>query len=129
MRLEAFAQLLKDAGAGQPGRDLFVYFMPDDVTAGILLRTPLQGDVIDHELPGYHPAGQFQMIVRAQDYAAGFALCERAMPVLTLLNAAVGSYHVNYCRPRHEPIVYPRSSGSNLEFAINFDCNYVAPVA
>jgi hypothetical protein len=47
------------------------------------------------------------------------------MALLTFLNQDVGPYHVNHCRPRHEPIVYPRSVGSNLEFAVNFDVNYV----
>lgn len=135
MRLEGLAALLQDANLGKPGVDLFCYYMPDDVRQGIVLRIGLIGSPIDHELPGYRPQGTFQLITRAQTFDKAFDLAEAAAAVLTLVNEplgtaatngeAVSAYHVNYSRARHEPIVYPRSAGGNLEASINFDINYV----
>jgi hypothetical protein len=126
MRLEAFAALLQEAGLGKAGSTLFCYFMPDDVRQGIVLRIGLIGSPIDHELPGYRPQGTFQLITRAQSYDTAFDLAESAAAVLTLVNEPLGTeYHVNFSRARHEPIIYPRSAGANLEAVINFDINYV----
>jgi hypothetical protein len=126
MQLDAFVTRLHDAGVGERGKTLFAYYMPETVKTGVLLRTGLAGASIDPELPGYRPDGEITMIVRASRYEAGFALTERAVQALIVESPEVlGAYQINHCRPRHEPIVYPRSSGDGLEFSVRFDVNAV----
>lgn len=124
--LEELAKRLEEAGIGIRGRTIMVYFMPPNVDGGVLLRIGLDGAEIDHELPGYRPRASFQLIVRAKTYDIGFDVTRRASEALTLpAETTLGSLRFNYCRPRHDPIVYPRSSGAGLEFSVNFDVNYM----
>ncbi len=50
MRIDLLADLLAAAKVGTPGKDIFEEEMPADVKAGVLLKLPLQGVPIDHEL-------------------------------------------------------------------------------
>lgn len=126
MRLEGLAERLQSAGVGQIGKTIFAYFMPENVERGVLLRVGLDGATIDHELPGYRPDATFQLIVRSKAYGDGFDLIEQAVATLTMpAEEKIGAYRFNFCRPRHEPIVYPRGAGAGLEFSVNFDANYV----
>ena len=125
MRLESIAGLLVTAGLGTLGTNLFIYSMPDTVDAGILLRQGLRGTDIDHELPGKR-RGEFQLIVRANDYVAGHALIRLAMAALTLPERTeLADRVVNFQRPRHEPLVYQRSLGNGIEMAVYFDTDFV----
>jgi hypothetical protein len=130
MRIDLLADLLAAAKVGTPGKDIFEEEMPADVKAGVLLKLPLQGVPIDHELPGYY-RGAVQAIVRAQKVDTGDRLAKRVMEALTLSEhsftneAGEEVMHVNFLRPRTLPIVYPRSDGNGKEWSINLDASYV----
>lgn len=102
------------------GRTLFSYTMPPTVTRGVLLIPSQTGLEIDHEVGG-SSSGRFQVIVRSEDFDAGSNLAYLISKELTLLNKALTEYVVVYCRPRHQPVYFPRSEGDQIEFSVNFD--------
>lgn len=120
MILEALAGVVQTAGLGVPGKTLFIHTIPSNVKSGIGLLMPLDGIAIDSELPGYRK-GKVQAIVRHVEHALGATMANSVMDALTFLNRDLTGIHVHYCRPRHEPIVFPKSTGDLLEFSINFD--------
>lgn len=123
--------LLVAAGVGVPGSTIFTHFMPGECTRGVLLRNNLGGVEICHELPGYYQS-EPQAIVRAQTIEDGERLAELVMAALTVHqtrilrdNTGRDVMQLNYLRPRHEPIVFPRSDGNGREWSINFSACYV----
>lgn len=125
MNIDAFGDLLEDAGLGTKGVDLFKHEMPDDAKVGILLRLPYEGVPIDHELPGYFRT-KFQVIVRAARDATGWDLANRIQAALTFGERDLtveGSVvmRANFCRPRTLPLSYQRSDGNGKEWSIHFD--------
>ena len=120
------ATYLEDQGHGYAegrDKDIFVFSMPEMLVEGILLKDAPLGTPIDHELPGYFPT-EFQVIVRAREYAEGEEKAEAISSTLTVLNQTIGSLNVNYIRPRHVPIVFPVSEGDYLEWLVMFDANF-----
>lgn len=128
MKLELLAGHIETLGLGTIGKDLFVHHMNGDVRQGILLRVPLSGVPIDHELPDYFRA-EVQVIVRAQNQAAGSTLAARLLRELSLykvtLTDGVTTLTINQMLPKTKPIVYPRSESNGMEWSINFACSYV----
>lgn len=130
MRIDLLVDHLATSGAGTPGTDLFEYFMPAECRVGVLLKLPLQGIAIDHELPGYF-RGSVQVIVRAQKDETGEHLAQRVSGLLTLVNKSFVDtsgkevMFVNHLRPKTLPIVYPRSVGNGKEWSIHLDASYV----
>lgn len=126
MELEALVPLL--VAAGVPDASIFIFDMPLSVTNGVLLLNGVGNTVpIDPELPGYF-RGTFQVIVRCTRYQDGKAVTDRVLPALTIEGnegSPVAGYQVNYIRPRHKPIVYPRSDADVLECSVSTDYNVV----
>ncbi|MCP1540060.1 minor capsid protein [Methylorubrum extorquens] len=130
MRLDLLADFLELRGIGTPGIDIFEDQMPADCRTGVLLKLPLQGIDIDHELPGYF-RGKVQAIVRAQKAEDGDRLAKRVMDALTLYRHGLVDKEgrevlfINHMRPKTLPIIYPRSEGNGKEWSINMDASYV----
>ncbi|MPQ56301.1 minor capsid protein [Duganella sp. FT27W] len=126
MNLLPLAAILSSAKLGIEGETLFVDMMPADAGNAVLLRNPLTGTKINHELPGYFKT-EFQVIVRATlgGYGEGLALMEQVVEAFTMEETAVANMHFNYCRPRTTPVVFPLSEGNILEFNVMFDCCFV----
>lgn len=126
MKLMPLANLLEAAALGVKGDTLFLDMMPAEAEQAILLRNPLTGTKINHELPGFFQT-DFQVIVRtpASLYDEGEALIGQVVAALTLAEAQVEDHHFNYCRPRTEPVAFPLSKGNLLEFNVTFDCCFV----
>lgn len=129
--LEQLAAVLAAANLGTPGQSLFIHRMPAEIQQGILLLTPLAGMEIDHELPGWRRGG-FQMIVRATSANNAIQLALSAGTALTWAQpktlAAISLYpamRVLFCRPLHDPIMYPRSDGNLIEASVNFEMAYI----
>jgi hypothetical protein len=126
MELDAIVPLL--TAAGVPDASIFIYTMPLAVTNGVLLLNGVGNLVpIDPELPGYF-RGTFQVIVRCARFQDGDAVMKRVLPALTIEGdegAPVAGYKVNFIRPRHKPIVYPRSDADVLELSVSTDYNVV----
>lgn len=135
MRADILATILEDAGLGVIGETIFIHHMPDACAEGVLIRLPLIGIPIDHELPGYIK-GRVQVIVRATAQSAGDALASEVMKALTIYateyldpETGVFAMKINYLRADTLPIVYPRSVGNLKEWSINFDCCHVLAVS
>jgi len=124
MDLQKIGDVIVDGGLGQKGRDLFIYQMPPDVTQGILVRGNYNGSPINWEMPEYFH-DEFQIVIRAKTVDAGLRLADAVSALLTISNRTIGgAMDVKFIRPRHKPVVFPRSDGSNVEFSINFDAVY-----
>lgn len=126
MNLLPLANLLENAKLGVKGDSLFIDMLPAEAGNSILLRNPLTGTKINHELPGFFKT-EFQVIVRAisGDYVGGEALINLVIEQLTMEFKDVEGLHFQYCRPRTLPVVFPLSKGNILEFNVMFDCCFV----
>jgi hypothetical protein len=124
MNVAPLADKVEAAGLGVLDTTLFINTMPDDCVAGIVLLGKAAGSPIDPEIRGYHPGAGFQATVRHASYTDGFTLIRQIMSLLTMEKTSMVGMFVNYIRPRHEPIIVPRTAGNLLEFSVNFDANY-----
>lgn len=127
MDLELIEAYLQEQGVSDP---IYLFAMPDGIQQGVLLKLPLNGVPVDHELPGYY-RGDLQIICRATNHAAGSALAAQVMAAATIRQTLdlVGddqTLRINFCRPHSLPIRYPRSDDAVIiEWSINFDCCFV----
>lgn len=119
----AIIQGLKNSRVGFENTPVFFNTIPESVTFGIMVDTPIPGFEIDPELPGYFN-DIIEIVVRHFDPEEGFKLCKLAMDVLNVVNQRYGDYHFNHVRPISEPTVYPLSKGGLFEFAfrLEFSC-------
>jgi len=124
MKLNSIAEILVDAGVGTLRKDIFINFMPGDLTEGILLRDGFSGTKINHYLPGFHKT-DFQLIVRSKKFQDGEALIEAAILALTINTRAIhGDMDIHNMRPRSLPFAYPLSPGNLTEFVTQIDVAY-----
>ncbi|AMB48263.1 minor capsid protein [Methylobacterium sp. AMS5] len=131
MRIDCITDYLAAEGLGTVGKDLFEHEMPANTKVGILLRTPLEGIKICHELPGYYRGRALQAIVRAQKDETGWPLAGRLSKALTLYKREFKDsegrlvMRINHLLPQTLPITYRRSDGNGKEWSINLDASYV----
>lgn len=123
MNLLPLVEHLTKNKVGAPGKTLFINMIPIGAPSGVLLRNPLTGTKIDHELPGFYKT-TFTVIVRSTDYEKGEVKTEEVASCLNLSETTIGDIHIKYCRPRSEPVPYPLSLGNLIEFAIEYDVCY-----
>jgi hypothetical protein len=123
MNLLPLVNLLESESLGVQGNNLFVDMLPSEAARAILLRNPLVGTPINHEMPGYYKA-DFQLIVRvpAGSYDAGSDLIKQVTRALHFEERTIEDMHFKYCRPRTLPVVFPLSEGNLLEFSVMVDC-------
>lgn len=125
MNLLPLATRLHTLKVGIKEKTLFLHMMPAGATQAILLRSPLAGTAINHELPGFY-RGEFQVIVRAADPVEGEKLMKKVVAALTLEpGAVVGAQTFNYCRPRTQPVAFPLSDGALIELSVQMDACFV----
>lgn len=120
MNLLPLAEKLEADGVGVMTDTIFINMIPVEAPTGVLLRNPLQGTLIDYELPGFYKT-TFKVICRAPNYAEGEALIQAVFDSLTVIEAQVGPMYVKHMRPRTKPVVFPLSKGNLLEFSADFD--------
>jgi hypothetical protein len=115
------------------GVTTYIDAMPADESTAILVRAPLQGIPVDHNLPGYYKTS-IQVIVRAQKHDRGDALAKAVTDALTTHQRKVypadparylPTITLNHMLPETLPIKYPRSDGNGIEWSINFTVAYV----
>ena len=126
MKLLPLLTHLADEDVGVIAQDLFIDMLPAEADEAVLLRNPLQGTFINHELPGYYQA-EFDVIVRvpAAKYDAGEAKIEAVVAVLTVANLQLDDMWFNYARPETLPVSYPLSKGNLIEFSVRMACCFV----
>ncbi len=117
MRLMPMLERLQMAGLGAMGTDLFLNMMPSSVTRATMLREPLTGTEINHELPEYYKT-EFQVIIRSPDYEDGLERIKQAVKVMTVEEEMVGEMYFRYCRPKAKPVAFPISDGSLIEYTV-----------
>jgi minor capsid protein len=132
MKLEYLAQVLQDAGLGTIGTDIFVDYMPAEVTKGVVLKNPLAGTPVDPNLPDYYRT-RLQAIVRAPTRDVGNELSDRVGKALKMFNRKFYDLNgklamqINHIYPAQLPIVYPYTPGNVIEWSLNFVTSYVQP--
>jgi hypothetical protein len=124
MDLMPIANKLEYEGLGVPGKTLFVNFMPMECKEGILLRSPLAGTNVDHELPGYYKT-EFSLIVRSHQFTNAGALAQEAMTTLCLAEQMLDDLYIHYLRPKKLPVAFPVSDGNYYEVMVVFEVVYV----
>lgn len=121
---QALAERLENAGCGKRGKDVFIDTLPFDSPTGIVLRSSISGDRIDHELPGFMKA-TFRLIARASNHAEGQAKLQKAITALWIEQPVeMGTMNVRSCRPITTPMIYPLSPGNLREFSVNMKIIY-----
>lgn len=121
---QALAERLEQSGCGRRGKDVFIDTLPFDSPTGIVLRSSISGDRIDHELPGFMKA-TFRLIARASNHAEGQAKLEKAIKALWIEQPVeMGTMNVRSCRPITTPMIYPLSPGNLREFSVNMKIIY-----
>ncbi len=119
MKLEdAIIQIIYEAGLGQPGISLFHTHMPAQVKAGTLVLTRVP--ILIDPYSGMRK-GPFQVICRDQkpDFAH-----DKASEILKLLateGVIKGGVSFKFIKPMNEPMVYPRTEGSQFEASVNYN--------
>jgi hypothetical protein len=119
MDLMPIANKLEFESLGVQGKTLFINFMPMEAKTAIMLRSPLSGVDIDHELPGYFKSG-FMVIVRSPEYTTALAKMQEVMLALTLYNEELDGMSVKCMYPTSLPISFPVSEGNFYEVQVNF---------
>jgi hypothetical protein len=123
MDMMPIANKLELEGLGVQASTLFINLMPMECKEGILLRSPLSGTRVDHELPGYYRTS-FMVIVRGHDYASASVLMEACMRALTLYETDLDDISVKYMRPHTLPVTFPVSIGNFYEIKVEFEVAY-----
>ena len=128
IRPEQVANLMVANGVGRLGRDVFVHAMPETVTQGWLILGKLDLLDIDWDLPTLRKEG-FQILARHPSPLEAEKMAMRAARAVSFhqwrdlppAGSAESSIRALYIRPRHDPIVFPRSEGDIYEASVNFE--------
>jgi hypothetical protein len=123
MNLAPIANHLETEGLGVQGTSLFINFMPYECKKGILLRSPLIGTVINHEIPGYYKCEPV-VVVRAPEYTAALTLMQDVMRSLVIYDRQLDDIHIKYLRPSTLPVSFPVSDGQFYEVQVRFEAVY-----
>lgn len=119
MDLMPIAEYLQSKGLGRLGQDLFAYFMPDAVTAGLLLTTqmPVYRNKYAHQLF----RGEFQVIARGSTHDEVRARLDSVSDTLDVQGLTLGTMNFRFILPKHAPLAYPRAESRLLEASVNFE--------
>ncbi len=122
MNLKPFYAILTDSIAQVP---IFINYMPETVTEGILLIHTLSCAALDPSLPDYKKA-RIQIVVRATDFESGYALAREALVTFKVIKRhRQDGVFISFIEPLHDPIPFPASKGNYTEFSVNFETAYV----
>ena len=104
---------------------IYMYHLPEEVTKGILILHSMSGVKLTSELPGYKK-GKFQVIVRiGNNFQDGY---QTALSIIeafkTVQNKTYDGVYIHFVEPLNDPIAFPKSKGSFIEFSLNFSTAY-----
>ncbi len=127
MKLEAVAEILHDAGIAIKGQDLYIYRMPENVQAGVLLiddpDTPTE---IDEYIPKLRKSN-FRAVVRGADYETAMALAYLVRNALDVAQVTIDGLIFLRLKPTYDPIAYPIPESDVVEVSINLWAAYIEP--
>jgi hypothetical protein len=118
--LKDLSDYLEIQGTVEQGNTMFLHTMPPEVNKAVMLRVPLGGTSIDHELRGYFKTS-YQLIVRHTQVQPGFDLANSLLKKLFFSEKQLNNIYVKFSRPKHQPVMYRRSESGNFEFSVNFE--------
>jgi len=123
VNLEPIVAHLAASGFGELGQDLYAYQMPASVSQAALVLT--QMPMRRHPDIDNYFMGEFQVVVRHTNRAAGRNLSDEIAASLEGFNRQLGEMKFLYIRQLHAPHSYPRSEGNELEFSVNYQCAFL----
>lgn len=127
MKLEAVAQILHDGGIATKGQDLYIYRMPDNTQAGVLLMddtdTPTE---IDEYIPKLRKSN-FRAIVRGPDYTTAMTLAQLVRNALDVSQVTISGIIFLRLKPTYDPIAYPIPESDVVEVSVNLWAAYIEP--
>ena len=125
MWIDEITDYLADVGVeGLKPYEIFTQVIPANMSQAVMLAGGI-GMPVDPELPGFHK-GSFQAVVRHSKSRDAEEIAQLVSDALeTELMVDLDSIRVNYIRPRHLPLVFPRSDGDFYEAVVNFDLCFV----
>lgn len=121
MNLTPFYNLVT---AALPNEDVFMHYMPPELTRGVLILTGAGGAVLDQYIQGYKKA-RLQVIVRETEFTSGYDLSKQIMAILSKSRLVENPAYILQINPLHDPMAFPRSPGGFIEFSVNYETVYV----
>ncbi len=118
MDLMPIVQYLEHEGLGTIGKDLFRNHMPAQVDEGLLVTCQMP-IVIDRYIGVCR--GSFQVIARSPDWERPRLKMIEVTNVLNGQGMILGNMLFHYIKPRHEPMLFPKSESDLVEASVNFD--------
>lgn len=114
--------ILDNAGVLPINGKVFAYYMPQNINVGVgLLNAVEYIQDIDYDYPTYEK-GNFQLVVRHQNYLQGWRLCDAVVNIFTIhQNMRVYDVYINYVRPMTDIIVFPRTKSGSFEFLVEYE--------
>lgn len=128
MKLSAVAEILITEGIATPGKDLYIYGMPEGTQKGVLLTDDTDSPTeVDEDIPKLKKS-DFRAIVRGNDYEEAMALATRVSKALNKYNyEASNGLKFLRLRPTYDPIAYPVSESDVIEVSVNLWTAYIEP--
>jgi hypothetical protein len=122
--LDALLGHLVAEGVGVAGTDLFVHFMPEGVSRGLVLLDNFVMKTTEAGIPGYRRS-QFRIIVRESTYKAGNDLSNAAIAKLNMARVTLPGVEIKICEATHDPVAFAPSTNTRArEFVTNFSVIY-----
>lgn len=128
MKLKAVAEILATEGIATPGKDLYIYTMPESTQYGVVVVDDTDSPTeIDEYIPKLKKS-DFRAIVRGNDYDEAMALAARVQGALNKYNyEASNGLKFLRLRPTYDPIAYPVSESDVIEVSVNLWTAYIEP--
>lgn len=112
------------------GQNLFLGFMPSDISRGVMVRTPLNGITIDPYISGYFK-GRIQIVTRHDNAVEGNDLAKAVQAHLETNSRQIFpaienrlAMFVEFFKPETLPITFPRLVGNGMEWSQHFLCAF-----
>jgi len=123
VNLEPLVDYLAAQGIGIKGQTLFAQAMPARVKSGVLIVTNSPIEI--HPYQRGRLDGTFQVIVRGSRYDQIHDLASRVQNLFYVEGLVLEQMRFQVIRPLHQPLIYPRAEGGQLEASVNFNFTYV----
>lgn len=125
MWIDELAEYVEAAGIEDYDGVVYAQTLPPHLTEGVMVSSTLVGIPVDPELPGFHQGG-FQMVARAKTSERAEVIAQAVIDAIeTEESVMLDTIKINYIRPRHLPVSFPRSEGDHYEAVVNFDLCFV----
>lgn len=126
MNLLDVVEFMRQKGLGVPGRNLFAYAMPDNISEGLLVTS--QVPISRHPYAQQLFRGEFQVIARGAEHQALITRLESVSDALTVQGVKMGDMNFRFIYAINAPLVFPRAESRLLEASVNFQFAFIQSV-